>query len=166
MDGPDALFFDDADALRAWAAEHAEAEGSAWIGFTRVRYGHAVPPLRYDAAAAELAAVGWVGGERRAVGDDRYAVLFAPGTVKRRKAPAWATEGPHQEPALSEEHERRFREHDEAWAFFGKQPPRYRRAAMWWVAGGKSEETRERRFDALVEACASGERLAQLQRNL
>lgn len=161
----DVLFFDGVAALRAWAAEHAAAEGSAWVGFARVRYGHPVPSPRYDAVAAELATLGWVGGERRAVGADRYAVRFAPGTVARRKAPAWA-EGPRIDPVFSAEYEQRFREHDEAWAFFAKQPPRYRRAGIWWVMSGKTEETRERRIAALIEASASGERVAQLVRQL
>lgn len=158
------LFFDDLDALRAWLPG---ADGEAWIGFPRVRYGKAVPSLRYDEVAAELATVGWVQAGRQDVDRDSYAVLFAPGTVKARKAPAWATdEGPHPEPELNREQEERFRADAEAWAFFEAQPPRYRRAATWWVVSGKSEETRERRLGALIEASAAGERLPQLVRNL
>lgn len=162
----DVLFFDDAEALRTWAAEHAADAAEAWVGFARVRFPHPAPGLRYDVASAVLADVGWVGGERRPVGDDRYAVRFAPGTVKRPKPPAWAAAGPMPEPELSREYEERFRADAEAWAFFAKQPPRYRRAATWWVMSGKSEDTRDRRIDALVEASAAGERVAAVVRGL
>jgi hypothetical protein len=166
----DVLWFDSPDALREWVARNGPDDGGsveAWIGFPRIRYGHGVPSLRVDAASAVLAETGWVPGERRSVDRERYAVRFAPGKVKARKAPAWANaEGPHPEPEFSREDEERFRADAEAWAFFEKQPPRYRRAAMWWVASGKSEETRERRITVLIEASAGGEKVAALARQM
>ena len=162
----DTLFFDDADALRAWVAGHAAEAGQAWIGFARVRYPHPAPALRYDAASAVLADVGWVGVERRRLDAERVAVRFAPGTVKRPKPPAWATDGPMPEPELSREYEERFRGDEAAWAFFAKQPPRYRRAATWWVMSGKSEATRDRRIEVLVETSAAGEKVPAIVRGL
>jgi uncharacterized protein YdeI (YjbR/CyaY-like superfamily) len=43
--------------------------------------------------------------------------------------------------------------------FFAAQPPWYRRVAVFWVMGAKKEETRDRRLDALITSCASGELL-------
>jgi hypothetical protein len=162
----DALTFADPADVTAWVAGHAD-EAEAWVAFERVRHPHPVAAPRYDAVAAAFADAGWVGGERRPLGDDRYAVRFAPGTVKRRKPPAWATaEGPMPEPELTREQEERFRGDAEAWAFFERQPPRYRRAATWWVTSGKSEQTRERRLEALVEASAAGEKVPAIVRGL
>lgn len=163
----DALTFGDAAEVAAWAGEHAGDETQAWVAFERVRHPRPVPPLRYDAVAAAFAEAGWVGGERRALGPDRYAVRFAPGTVKKRKAPAWANaDGPVPEPEFTREQEERFRADAQAWAFFGTQPPRYRRAATWWVTSGKSEQTRERRLETLVEASAAGEKVPAIVRGL
>jgi hypothetical protein len=161
----DLLTFDGVEALRAWAAAHAAEAGEAWLVLERVRYGAPVPALRFAPAAEVLAEHGLVPGERAAVDADRYAVRFAPGKVKARRAPAWA-EGPHEEPVLSAEYDERLRTDPAAWAFFEQQPPRYRRAAIWWVMSGKAEATRERRIAALVEACAAGERVPALVRNL
>jgi hypothetical protein len=161
----DVRFFDTAGELDAWAREHAEADGEVWVGFPRIRYGHPAPALRYADAAETLGTLGLVQAGRATVDETTYAVRFAPGTVKRPKPPVWA-EGPHPEPAFSAEHERRFRDDADAWAFFEAQAPRYRRAAMWWVASGKSEQTRERRFDSLVESSAAGEKVAALQRQM
>jgi hypothetical protein len=160
------LTFPDDGELAAWAREHAAEAGEAEVAFERVRYGSPAPSLRYDAAAAALADVGWIGYERRVLDDGRVAVRFAPGTVKKRRPPAWATAGSMPEPELSREQEERFRADAEAWAFFGKQPPRYRRAAVWWVTSGKSEETRERRLETLVEASAAGEKVPAIVRGL
>jgi uncharacterized protein YdeI (YjbR/CyaY-like superfamily) len=50
----------------------------------------------------------------------------------------------------------RFETRAQAWAFFHRQIPSYRRAALHWVMGAKREETRERRLMTLIDACAAG----------
>ena len=167
MSEPDGvLFFADVAELRAWLPTRGGDE--AWLGFPRTRYGVArTTTLTVAAVAAELAGIGWVEDGRGAVDDDRYAVHFAPGTVGRTRAPAWSWDGGQAEvPELSEVYADEFRANAEAWAWFEKQPPRYRRTAIWWVMSGKAEETRRRRLTALVEGSAAGERLAQLQRQM
>ena len=159
------MFYDSVADLRAWVAGDGTGADGALLGFHRVRYGAPPPPLRVDAAAAELAALGWVETGRERVDDDRYAVRFAPGKARARRAP-YATDEPFVEPVLPAEYADRLRADPEAWAYFEKQPPRYRRTAIWWVTSGKSEETRERRINALAEACAAGQWVPQLQRQL
>lgn len=160
----DVLRFADAAELREWVGAHPDAE-PVWVAFERVRFGRPAPAMRVDAVAEAFAALSLVETGRRAEGDG-YAVLFAPGTVKKAKPPAWMTDEPMPEPAFSSEHERIFREDGDAWTFFERQPPRYRRAAMWWVESGKSERTRESRFATLVESSAAGEKVAALQRQM
>ena len=50
---------------------------------------------------------------------------------------------------LSPEYKDRFKAQPEAWAFFEKQAPWYKRAAGFWVMDAKREETRERRLATL-----------------
>ncbi len=52
--------------------------------------------------------------------------------------------------------ERRFRATASAWADWQARPPSYRKAAVWWVVSAKRAETRQRRLDQLIEACAAG----------
>jgi hypothetical protein len=165
--GPDVLFFPTLGELREWARDGTAGRDEAWLGFHRIRYG-ADPAacVRFQVAADELAGAGWVPGERSAVDADRYAVRFAPGTVKRRKAAAAWTRGAVEPPELSAEYADRFRADAAAWAFFERQSPKYRRTATWWVMSGRAEATRERRITALIESSAAGERLAALQRQM
>ena len=53
------------------------------------------------------------------------------------------------------------REDAAAWEFFENQPPSYRKAAIWWVASAKKEETRRKRLDSLAAYSARGERVPQ-----
>ena len=159
------LFFATLDDLRSWL--ESDDPGEVWLGFHRVRYGAERPAtVPYRAAEDELASLGWADGERRALDATTYAVRFAPGKVTRHPtAPRWM-DTPSGIPDFSPEYEERFRSDEAAWAFFEKQTPKYRRVATWWVMGGKAEETRERRIKALIEASASGQKLAQLVRQM
>jgi uncharacterized protein YdeI (YjbR/CyaY-like superfamily) len=59
---------------------------------------------------------------------------------------------------LSDEQEARLRADPAAWAWFEAQPPWWRRTAAHWVTSAKREETRQRRLEQLVAACAEGRR--------
>ncbi len=59
---------------------------------------------------------------------------------------------------------RRFEKNAKAWAWFQAQAPRYRRTALHWVVSAKKEETRERRFEALVADSAGGRTIGPLTR--
>ena len=65
---------------------------------------------------------------------------------------------------LSPELRERFEANGEAWAFFGRQPPGYRRMAMRWVMDAKREVTRERRLNELIEDSTNGLRIRALRR--
>ena len=158
--------FGDIAALRAWIAEHAADEPSVAVVFPRVRYGAPPPPFRVADAAEAFEAVGWVETGREPVDGSRYAVRFGPGKVRAKPRRPIPEEGDFEPPVLSAEYEERLRSAPGAGEFFDKQPPRYRRTAVWWVMSGKSETTRERRITALVDACASGERVPALVRQL
>jgi uncharacterized protein YdeI (YjbR/CyaY-like superfamily) len=65
---------------------------------------------------------------------------------------------------LPADFERRFRENEQAWAFFEAQPPGYRQTAIWWVVTAKREETRQRRLETLIADSAEGRTIRQLTR--
>jgi uncharacterized protein YdeI (YjbR/CyaY-like superfamily) len=61
---------------------------------------------------------------------------------------------PKFEPTL----ERLFRANKEAWAFFETLPPYYRKGETRWVNSAKQEQTKLRRLDKVIAACASRRR--------
>jgi uncharacterized protein YdeI (YjbR/CyaY-like superfamily) len=65
------------------------------------------------------------------------------------------------EAKLPADFERRFREHERAWAFFEAQPPGYRQTAIWWIVTAKREEARVRRLERLIADSEAGRRTAR-----
>jgi uncharacterized protein YdeI (YjbR/CyaY-like superfamily) len=59
---------------------------------------------------------------------------------------------------LDEPFEAKLRENKAAWEFFQAQPSSYRKAASWWIVSAKTDETRFRRLDKLIEDSAAGKR--------
>lgn len=74
------------------------------------------------------------------------------------KSQIYAYEQRH-EATLDPRHLARFESKRRAWAFFQVQPPSYRQTCIYWVATAKTEATRLRRLDRLIEASAAGRRL-------
>jgi uncharacterized protein YdeI (YjbR/CyaY-like superfamily) len=61
-------------------------------------------------------------------------------------------------PELSAAERKEFKKNKAAWAFYEKLPPSYRRKVNWLIISAKLQATRDRRFQALVAACAQGKR--------
>jgi len=60
---------------------------------------------------------------------------------------------------LPAEYARRLSADAAAWAFWQAQPPGWRRSVVHWVTSAKRLDTRARRVDRLIEACAAGRRI-------
>jgi uncharacterized protein YdeI (YjbR/CyaY-like superfamily) len=57
---------------------------------------------------------------------------------------------------LDREFEQEFRANAQAWEYFQRQAPSYRKAAIWWIASAKKVETRRKRLAALIADSARG----------
>ncbi len=64
-----------------------------------------------------------------------------------------------EEARLTDEEQRRFRRDKVAWNYFQAAPTAYRRTMLHRVAAAKRPETRARRLERLIAACAQGTRL-------
>ena len=64
-----------------------------------------------------------------------------------------------QDAALSAAETAQFRRDASAWAYFETCPPSYRRPVLHRIVSAKKAETRARRLQQLIEACARQERL-------
>jgi hypothetical protein len=60
--------------------------------------------------------------------------------------------------------ERCFRANRQAWEFFLRLPPGYRRTTIWWVVSAKRPETRARRLATLIAHSAKGGPIAPFRR--
>ena len=63
------------------------------------------------------------------------------------------------EAQLSDEEQRVFRRDKTAWKYFESVPTGYRRTMLYWIIAGRRPETRARRLEQLIAACAAGKRL-------
>lgn len=185
-------FFESQAQFREWLeAHHGTAE--LWIGFWKAKSGKA--GLTYEQAVEEALCFGWIDGLVKGVDELSYMQRFTPrkprsiwsainiGKVEglkkagRMAAPglaAYESRDPSRAGLYSFENrhvtfdaafEKRFRAKARAWKFFEAQPPGYKRVAAFWVMSAKKQETRERRFDKLLEDSARGIRLAVIAGN-
>lgn len=180
------IFFTSADEFRAWLAEHHATETELLVGFWRVGSGQ--PTLTWSDAVDQALCYGWIDGVRRRVDERRYTIRFTPrrrgstwsnvnvakverllaaGLMAPAGIAAWEARDPaktgtysfENEVPLAPEYEAALRERPEAWAFWERQPPSYRRMATYWVMSAKREGTRQRRLARVVEDSANGRRI-------
>ena len=159
------------------------------VGFYRKDTGKG--GITYAEALDEALCWGWIDGIRRRHDDVSYTIRFTPrragsiwsaanlrhwdrldqaGRVRppgRKAREAWdGTRAPysfeHRNTRLSTALAREFRARRTAWLFFQRQPPGYRRTAIFWVMSAKRETTRTRRLGVLIEHSRAGERLPQI----
>lgn len=63
------------------------------------------------------------------------------------------------EAQLTTEEQRAFRRDKVAWKYFESAPAGYRRTVLHWINAARRPETRVRRLEQLIAACAEGKRL-------
>lgn len=180
-------FFETPAAFRQWLEEHHAIEKELWVGFYKVKSGKG--GMVYREALEEALCYGWIDGMVRKVDEDSYAQRFTPrkkdstwSRINVKRVQELQAEGrmrppgtaafdrrteertgrysfEQQDPRLAPGLERTFKANAEAWTFFTRQPPSYRRLATWWVMSAKREDTRARRLLKLISDSAAGRRI-------
>jgi uncharacterized protein YdeI (YjbR/CyaY-like superfamily) len=183
------LFFNSAADFRAWLEKNHESSDHQWVAVARKTA--AEPGLKLADAVMEALCFGWIDGQGGRVGDalavrfskrrrgsiwstinvGRMNSLIAEGRVAPAGMRAWEARrhdrtGVYMNDManveLPDDLEAIFRANGPAWEFWSSCPPGYRRQMTWWVISAKRDETRGRRFEALVEQHASGQRIDPL----
>lgn len=179
-------FFSDQEKFRAWLEENHTKKNELIVGFYKVKSGK--PSMTWSESVDQALCFGWIDGVRRAIDEESYSIRFTPrragsmwSAVNVRKVEALKKAGLMTRAGLAPfeargaEHEKgydysrdrtplsaalrkEFKSEKDAWSFFAKQPPGYRKLAEDWVMSAKRDETRRRRLGKLVEASARGER--------
>jgi uncharacterized protein YdeI (YjbR/CyaY-like superfamily) len=183
-------FFRSPPELRQWLEENHDKAAELWVGFRKKSSGE--EGLSYAQVLDEAICFGWIDGTRKSLGESSYTIRFSPrkpgsiwSVVNIKRAGELSELGLMQPPGLkafterdqkkqnqysyeqnnhelSEDYERQLRANNRAWDFFQAQAPSYRKAANWWVASAKREETRQKRLAALIEVSEQGRRLPHL----
>jgi uncharacterized protein YdeI (YjbR/CyaY-like superfamily) len=184
------IFFASPAELRAWFDEHHETAEDLWVGYYRKSTGQ--PTVTWPEAVDEALCVGWIDGIRYRLDDTRHAQRFTPrrkgsiwSAINTKRAGELIAEGrmrpagvkafdarspektaiysyERETAAFSDDQQRRFEADRSAWEFFQAQAPSWRRAITHWVSSAKRAETRERRFEQLVEDSRAGRRTGAL----
>lgn len=183
-------FFATAAEFRQWLEKNHESATELWVGFYKTKSDKT--GITYAEALDEALAFGWIDAVRKSLDDDRWTIRFTPrkpgsiwSLVNVRKVEDLIRQG-RMQPAglkayaardekktgvysfegsarsLDAAAEKEFRSHKQAWDFYQKQAPSYRKAAEHWVMGAKKEETRAKRLARLIEDSEQGVRLAHL----
>jgi uncharacterized protein YdeI (YjbR/CyaY-like superfamily) len=180
-------FFATPAAWRAWLEKNHATKSELLVGFYKT--GSGKKSITWPESVDEALCVGWIDGIRRSLDDDSYTIRFTPRqrkskwssvNIKRvgeltklgRMKPeglaifeqrdASQTDGysyERREAQLDEAMQKRFRANKDAWTFWEAQPPYYVRTLSWWVISAKREETRTKRLEQLIAACAEKRRL-------
>lgn len=184
----DPIFFEDAQAFRAWLEAHAATATELVVGFHKRGSGRA--SMSWPESVDEALCFGWIDGVRTRIDETTYRIRFTPrkptsiwsavniakvqvlqaqgrltaagalAFARRRddRSGVYAYEQP-QTAELSAEELRSFRRDRAAWTYFEGTPPSYRKVVLHWVTTAKRAQTRAARFDTLVQACRAGRRL-------
>ena len=149
--------------------------------------------MPYAEAVDEALCYGWIDGITRRIDDELYTIRWTPrrptsswsainiakvadlkaaGRMhpaglrafeerdRRKDAPSAADRPVQELPAAML---RRFQADEAAWADWQARTPSFRRGATAWVLSAKRPETRDRRFEQLLAACAEGSTPAPFQ---
>lgn len=183
-DEPEAVFFADAAAFRAWLeANHASAS-ELWMVLRR--RGHPDRGLTWEEAVPEALCFGWIDSTSRRIDDDARRQRWSPRTpasnwsdvniahVERLMAEgrmrpaglaAYARRRPEQIGVYSYETRHQLDEaesaalaaHPAAQAFWEAATPGYRRICASWLHSARRAQTRADRLATLVADCAAGQ---------
>ncbi len=176
--------------FRAWLAAHHATAKELIVRCFKV---HARSEgMTYAEALDEALCFGWIDGVRRGCDERSFTVRFTPrrtrsvwSAVNRKRARALAAAGRMHEAGLaafraarasarpydSEPAEldarslRVLRADADAWRYYQRQPPWYRRTSARWIASAKRDETRAARLAMLVDCSRRGTPIPPLRRD-
>jgi uncharacterized protein YdeI (YjbR/CyaY-like superfamily) len=184
-------FFATPEAFRKWLARHHTSQAELLVGFHKVDSGK--PSMSWPESVDEALCAGWIDGVRRRIDEHSYSIRFTPrratstwSAVNIRRVEALNTQGRmlpaglqafaarkahksgiyayEQRPeSLPPAFEKLFKQHKAAWRFYQAMPPWYRKTTCWQVISAKTEATRLKRLNQLIDDCANERMVAQLK---
>lgn len=183
-------FFKTQADFHKWLESNYENASELWVGLHKKESGK--PSISYKEAVDEALCFGWIDGLRKRVDETSYKVRFTPrrkgsvwsrintnraeelkrsGLMKPSGLRVYAERDPRKTNLYSFENAprtlddvylKKIQDNKKAHTFFEKLPAHFKRTAVFWIMSAKREETRKRRLQAFIEACAKGVRLGEI----
>jgi len=172
-------FFKTQSEFHKWLEKNHGKSEEIFVGFYKVS--SQKKSITYPQALDEAICYGWIDGIRKNIDEISYKIRFTPRkdiskwsnvnikhAERLRKAGLMQPTGikafkehkkgnkikysyEERTEELSAEYEKKFKVDKKAWEYFQQQAPYYKRIASFWVMSAKKDETRERRFNILIE---------------
>ncbi|MDX9942582.1 MAG: YdeI/OmpD-associated family protein [Bacteroidales bacterium] len=183
-----AIFFNSQDEFRKWLEIHHEKETELVVGFYKVDSGK--PSMTWPQSVDQALCFGWIDGIRRSIDKERYCIRFTPrkptsnwseinirkveeltkaGLMKPAGLKAFSLRKENKSGIYSYETdsvildpnlEKQFKANKDAWTFFMKQAPSYKKAVMRWIMGGVQEKTRQSRLEKTIRESETQKRIS------
>jgi len=181
------VFFPGQKEFRKWLEKNHSSVKELIAGYYKRETGK--PSMTWSESVDQALCYGWIDGIRRSIDHESFSIRFTPrrpgsnwSRVNIRKVEELQKAGLMTQaglelfnnrkdkagdrysyenfPAnLAPEMEELFRKNKEAWTFFEKQPPSYRKVRIYWINSAKQDETKLNRLKKLIDACQQGRRL-------
>ncbi len=181
------LFFSKPAEFRKWLEKNQEKETELLIGFYKIATGK--PSMTWSESVDQALCYGWIDGVRKSIDEESYSIRFTPRkkgsiwsnvNIKKveeltkkelmqpkgieafklrtaEKSGIYSFENEAKD--LGTAFEKQFKVNANAWEFFNKQAPSYRKTIIGWIVSAKQEATRLSRLQKTIEACEKGKRL-------
>lgn len=172
-------FFKTQEDFRKWLESHHEKETELIVGFYKVDSGK--PSMSWSQSVDQALCFGWIDGVRKSIDKESYSIRFTPrrntsnwsainikkiedltktGLMKpaglkafslRKESKSEIYSYENDTTFLDSNYEIQFRENKNAWDFFLKQAPSYRKAIMRWIMSAMQERTRQSRLEKTIK---------------
>ncbi|MBA4407357.1 bacteriocin-protection protein [bacterium] len=182
-----AIFFASPQDFRKWLMKNHDKETELLVGYYKISSGK--PSITWSQSVDQAICFGWIDGVRRSIDSESYMIRFTPrkptsnwsevnikkvaeltklglmtppgikafnkGRIETRRAYSYEKNSYKLTPAF----EKKFRANKNAYEYFKSLPPSYQRVTIKWIVSAKREETRQARFQTLVDDCAAGRKI-------
>ncbi len=180
-------FFPTQEDFRQWLEENHAKETELLVGFYKIETKK--PSMSWSQSVDQALCFGWIDGVRRTIDNESYSIRFTPrratsiwstvninkiaeltqkGLMQAAGLAAFAKKQEHKSniyayekaPILLDEvYEKQFKENTQAWDFFQKQAPSYKKVIIHWIMSAKQEATKISRLEKLITESEAGRRV-------
>lgn len=180
-------FFKNQDGFRTWLEKYHLKESELLVGFYKkesVKFN-----MTWSQSVDQALCFGWIDGIRRSIDKESYCIRFTPrkpnsnwSAVNLRKVDELIKQGLMQQAGLEIYNRRKeektgvasyeseakqldlhletiFKTNKNAWEFFSRQPPSYRKTIIHWILAAKQESTKITRLEKTIIESEKGNRL-------
>lgn len=186
----EAKFFKNKQTFRSWLLDNYNKCQELWVGY--YKKGTGKPSISYPESVDEALCFGWIDGLKKSIDDERYMQRFTPrksksnwSDVNTKRMETLIKEGlahpngikvfesrdktkpseysfEQENIELKEAYLKQLQAHPIAWEYFQSTPKSYQKPAIWWIISAKTNETREKRLQILLECSEKGEKVPPL----